>query len=417
MRTLQTPGVKVEVNTSTLCITETDKANSNIVLTTLCPLNMSAAWKGMTFTQGSTTNLYGLGEKFMTVGEMNGDWMGDVRTSGTHGNVMEGYNGGAVGNAQFPILYALGSGTNSYALFLDNIYKQTWTFNTTPWKTEMWGDTISWYMITGPNLPDLRQDYMGLVGRPLVPPKKALGLWVSEYGYDNWAEVDSRLTSLRTNQFPIDGFVLDLQWFGGITAGSDNTSMGKLTFDPTNFPSATTKMTDYRNNQGIGIITIEESYIGKGLTEHTNLQNQGYLVRAGCSTCVPVYLTGNSWWGKGGMLDWTNDAAGDYWHDQKRQALINAGVLGHWIDLGEPEMYDPADWTVGILPNKHGHTDYHNMYNFEWAQSISRGYARNSVSQDACLCWHAPALPASSATVWRCGRATSARTSAIWRLT
>jgi hypothetical protein len=67
--------------------------------------------------------------------------------------------------------------------------------------------------------------------RPPVPPKKALGLWVSEYSYDNWAEIDNRLGTLRTNKFPVDGFVLDLRWFGGVTAGSDTTNMGKLTWD------------------------------------------------------------------------------------------------------------------------------------------------------------------------------------------
>lgn len=383
IRTLQTPSVKLEVNTTTLCVTETDKANGNIVLTTICPLNLTQSWKGITLTQSGTTNVYGLGEKFMTVGSADGDWAGKVRAPGPDGNVMEGWNGGAVGNAQFPVMYALGSGNNSYALFMDNIYKQQWTFNTAPWKAEMFGDQLRWYMITGPNLQDLRQDYMDLVGHPLVPPKKALGLWVSEYGYDNWSEVDTRLSTLRTNQFPVDGFVMDLQWFGGITANSDNTSMGKVAWDTVNFPNPTGKMTAYKNNEGIGLIAIEESYVGKGLPEWTDLSNRGYLVRAGCATCAPTYLTSNPWWGKGGMIDWTSDAAGDYWFGLKRLPLINTGVIGHWIDLGEPEMYDTADWTNGIIAGKHGHQDYHNMYAFKWAESIHRGYTNqgNAISQ------------------------------------
>ena len=40
------------------------------------------------------------------------------------------------------------------------------------------------------------------------------------------------------------------------------------------------------------------------------------------------------------MIDWTSDEAGDFWRDLKRQPLIANGVIGHWIDLGEPEMYD-----------------------------------------------------------------------------
>jgi alpha-glucosidase len=154
-----------------------------------------------------------------------------------------------------------------------------------------------------------------------------------------------------------------------------------LTWDLTKFPDPKAKLADLAANHGIGIVTIEESYISRGLVEHQDLANRGFLNRAGTATGGPVFLTGNPWWGKGGMIDWTQDAAGDYWHDLKRQALINDGVIGHWIDLGEPEMYDPNDWVAGVLPNKHAQADYHNIYNFKWAESIARGFQRNNVAR------------------------------------
>lgn len=382
--TLETPDIRVVVDPTTLCVTTTDKTRAPVLqLNQSCPLNLSQAWKGLTITKDSMQNVYGLGEQFFMGGSADGDWDGRVRSpGGNYGNAMVyDTDNGPVGNAQIPVMFAVGANNANYGLFMDQIYKQQWTLNTTPYKVETWGDQLRWYVMTGPNLADLRQDYMELTGRPPVPPKKALGLWVSEYSYDNWAEIDNRLGTLRTNKFPVDGFVLDLRWFGGVTAGSDTTNMGKLTWDTTNFASPATKIASYKTNDGIGIIPIEESYIGKGLAEHTDMQTRGYLVRAGCSSCLPVYLTTNDWWGRGGMIDWTLDAAGDYWHDLKRQPLITSGVIGHWLDLGEPEMYDSTDWTSGVLSGKHAHADYHNMYGFKWAESIARGYTRNSVAQ------------------------------------
>jgi len=382
--TLETPDIRVVVDPTTLCVTTTDKTRAPVLqLNQSCPLNLSQAWKGLTITKDSMQNVYGLGEQFFMGGSADGDWDGRVRSpGGNYGNAMVyDTDNGPVGNAQIPVMFAVGANNANYGLFMDQIYKQQWTLNTTPYKVETWGDQLRWYVMTGPNLADLRQDYMELTGRPPVPPKKALGLWVSEYSYDNWAEIDNRLGTLRTNKFPVDGFVLDLRWFGGVTASSDTTNMGKLTWDTTNFASPATKIASYKTNDGIGIIPIEESYIGKGLAEHTDMQTRGYLVRAGCSSCLPVYLTTNDWWGRGGMIDWTLDAAGDYWHDLKRQPLITSGVIGHWLDLGEPEMYDSTDWTSGVLSGKHAHADYHNMYGFKWAESIARGYTRNSVAQ------------------------------------
>ena len=39
------------------------------------------------------------------------------------------------------------------------------------------------------------------------------------------------------------------------------------------------------------------------------------------------------------------------------------------------------DWTAGVLPGKHAHADYHNIYNLEWALSIAKGYADNGETQ------------------------------------
>lgn len=379
--TLDTPALSVVVNTNSLCLTVTDKTK-NLALTTLCPLNLTQSWKGLTFTPETMQHVYGLGEQFITPGSADGDWTGRVRSPGDNfGNQMVAFGNGFNGNAQIPILYAVGPNNANYALFLDQVQKQNWDFTGNPWKVETWGDPIRWYVMTGPNVPSLRQAYLELTGRPPVPPKKMFGLWVSEFGYDNWTEIDGRLNDLRTDKFPVDGFMLDLQWFGGVpSTGNQPSQMGRLTWSA-HFPDAATQLARYKNRDGIGIITIEESYIDSSLPEHADLQNRGYLVRAGCATCAPVYLDYNPWWGKGGMIDWTLDAAADYWHDLKRQALINDGVIGHWTDLGEPEQYSSTGWANGVLPGLHTQADYHNLYNFKWLQSIARGYNRHQLAR------------------------------------
>ncbi|MGI8416589.1 MAG: TIM-barrel domain-containing protein [Nakamurella sp.] len=382
--TMSTNDIQVTVNTTTMCASVYDLTHSPaLLLHTVCPRNLSSGWKGLSFTKSSMQNAYGLGEEFFTGGSADGDWAGRQRSSsGDYGNAMlYDVDNGPVGNTQIPVLFAVGASNTNYGLFLDQIYKQQWDLAGDPWTVDTYGDQLRWFVMTGPNLPDLRKDYMELTGTPPVPPEKAFGLWNSEYSYDNWTEIDNTLADLRTDKFPVDGFMLDVNWFGGVTAGSDNTKMGTLQFDPTNFPNSATKIADYRDNQGIGLMTIEESYIGKGLAEHTALASQGYLVRAGCATCTPVYLTSNDWWGRGGMIDWTQPAAGAYWALNKRQPLINDGIMGHWLDLGEPEMYDPTDWTAGVLSGKHAHADYHNLYALEWANSVAKGYTDNADTQ------------------------------------
>ncbi|MFZ0546053.1 MAG: TIM-barrel domain-containing protein [Candidatus Promineifilaceae bacterium] len=375
--TITTADLQLVVNPQDLCVTVTDLTRDEpLLLTAVCPQDLDKRRKSLTIDPASTQNVYGLGEKFRTPGEPNGDWVGGEREIGTLGNEMESFSDGAVGNAQFPVMYALGPGLDNYALFVDVVFKQDWEFIGDSWTMTSPADVLRWYFMSGPDLPDLRADYMELVGRPLVPPKAFLGLWVSEYGYDNWAELDDKRQSLNDNHFPQDGFVLDLQWFGDVQIPSQ---MGSISWDLDNFPDPDQKIAQLQSEEGVGIVVIEESYVDQDLSNFGRMASQSYLVKT-CETCGPAIL--RAWWGLGGMVDWTNEAGAAFWHDTNRQPLIDMGVLGHWTDLGEPEMAAPNSWYAGLPGlDLHDQISNHNIYNLKWAESIYQGYIRNDVLQ------------------------------------
>jgi alpha-glucosidase len=360
-----------------LAATLVDRTKNDLLLTTLTPFGLDQAQKGLEATVIGELDVYGLGQQFVEPGNPDIDWEDRVREGGQFGNVMSGFNGGANGNTQMPILYAVrGASYDNYALFLDNAYRHRWDFRSdSRWRVDVSNGPLRVYLMTGPDLPDLRSDYMELVGRPEVPPKKMFGLWVSEYGYDNWAELDDKLASLKQHQFPLDGFVLDLQWFGGISAGSDDTQMGSLTWDEAAFPNPSGKIAALNDDDGVGIMLIEEAYIGRALPEHGQLKARGCLA-TNCADGEPAYITANPWWGKGGMLDYTNPDCGAWWHDTKRQPLIDAGVIGHWTDLGEPEMFNADSCYAGGA-----HADIHNLFNFDWLAGLRDGYDRSGSTQ------------------------------------
>ena len=380
---VKTASLKVVVNQD-LCISITDiTGDSDWQFAHFCPTDMEGYRKHLSIEAPDITDIYGLGEQFIKPGETDGNWFGKVRYPGVdQGNAMVGFQQGMVGNAQFSVAYFLGEALQNFALFIDNPQAQTWDLRKQVWDINVAGDALRFYVFTGQDLPEVRRDYMALTGTPPVPPKKMFGLWVSEYGFDNWEEMEEKLASLRANHFPVDGFVLDLQWFGGIRSDSTESSMGGLNWDTVNFPDPAGHIAAYRE-QGIGIMTIEEPYISAGLPEHQALAEHGYLVRQ-CEGCAPVLLTANPWWGIGGMMDWTNPNGQVYWHDTKRQPLIDLGIIGHWTDLGEPELFDPVSWYHGVedgyvsLNNQY---DIHNLYNLLWSKGIFEAYTRNEVEQ------------------------------------
>src|SRR5690606_27417986 len=130
---------------------------------------------------------------------------------------------------------------------------------------------------------------------------------------------------------------------------------------------------------GISLMLIEESYISDGLPEYARLTALGGLAHDEAGAPLITNPAGN-WWGRGGMIDWLATEAVAEWHDWKRQPLTEMGVLGHWTDLGEPEMVAP-----GFRYGADNLTDpqVRNSYNLLWARSIADGYRRNSPDRRA----------------------------------
>lgn len=373
--------IQVTLDNTSLCLGLYDSAKQREV-TRFCPGTGESGWLTLAMDKGDTGQLYGLGQAHPAPGKQDGDWLqrGERVAASQYGNQMVDAQGGLVGNTQFPILYALGKEATPWAVFVDNPYPHNWDFRHDPFKVGVkGGDDLRFYVRIGESLADLRRSYMQLVGTPRVPNRKLFGLWVSEFGYDDWAELEGVSQSLHNNGFPLDGMVMDLQWFGGIRADSDDSRMGALAWDKNHFPNPADKIKTLAQQQHLGLMLIEESYVSQGLPEHQQLRDKGFLVKQ--PDGKPVYLAKKPWWGKGGMLDWSNPAAGAFWHDWKRQPLVKMGILGHWTDLGEPMDYAANGIYHGFTPGKTAHADVHNLYNLLWHRSIFDGYQRNGNQQ------------------------------------
>ena len=373
---LETPQVRVQLDKDNLCLSLYDKIKQRDV-TWVCPSIGEQNWLTLDVRKDNVQQLYGLGQQHPALGITDGDWLqrGSRVAGSRFGNQLVDAQGGLVGNTQFPILYALGKDMTPWALFLDNSYPQNWDFRQDSIKAGINNsDDLRFYLHLGDSLADLRRDYLQLVGKPLVPNRKLFGLWVSEFGYDDWAELDGVRDSLQQHAFPVDGLVMDLQWFGGIAENSDDSHMGTLAWDESHFPKPAEKIKTLAD-QHIGLMLIEESYVSRNLPEHQKLADKGFLVKNPDGS--PVYLAKKPWWGKGGMIDWSNPDAGAFWHDWKRQPLIDMGILGHWTDLGEPMDFAKDGVYHGFYPNKTSHSDLHNLYNVLWHRAIFEGYQRH----------------------------------------
>ncbi len=196
---------------------------------------------------------------------------------------------------------------------------------------------LTYYVFFGENMYDVMDQYTQVTGRPTLAPRWTLGNIQSRYGYTSFSMVQEIIDGFRSRHIPLDGMILDLDWFGKET-------MGNLEFqDDGNWENPETTIADY-HSQGIKVIPITEPQISGhsfnapemlaqklvGLeadkTTPYELYNLGWITNS-----APVYLT-----------DFTKSETREWWKAKHQKLIQDYGFDGFWQDLNEPEG-QPAD--------------------------------------------------------------------------
>ncbi len=358
----------------------------------------------------SGVQAWGLGQCFGATGA-RADWIGrrrNVVDAGVndkyrpYGHGTQTYEEGIEGYLQIPVLMVAG-GPQPFALVLDYVFRIEADFETNPWSVHLGSDVggnptfpVRLYVVGGATPLDVRRRVMDLLGKPPVPPRTAFGLWMSEYGYENWQDVDRVVDGLRRDGYPLDGIVLDLFWFGGIEqTGKSTSDMGNLAWDITDtpgvgdpfFPDPKRRLADYAAAH-VGFALIEESYVldTTGTFGELKAAVPGAYVTVGPA----VLRLAKAFFGEGAaMIDWSDPAVGAWIHANRRKPyMLDYGVRVHWTDLGEPEIFHPDAGYHGHDLDGDGsvrarHADIANVYNLFWHRSIDAGYDNAANGEDA----------------------------------
>jgi len=221
-------------------------------------------------------------------------------------------------------------------------------------------NSLSYFVVTGRSQAEILDRYTALTGRQPLPPRWALGLIQSRFGYRSQAEALATVTQMRCHDFPLDALVLDLYWFGGTT------QQGDFQWDAAHFPDPAGLMRDLKT-QGVNTILISEPYIMRTSLNDSLVRTQGLV---GTTAGGRPFTVGSFWAGPASILDVFKPAARTWLWAQYRR-LHDQGAAGWWSDLGEPENHPLAmHHTLGVTPQ------VHNAYGITWAKIFQDNYQK-----------------------------------------
>ena len=259
--------------------------------------------------------------------------------------------------------------SNKYMLLFDNTadgYLDLGKTEENILQFESKGGRMSYVVTASENWQGLTENYTQITGYQPMPPRWALGNISSRMGYRNQKQVEKVVKQYRKEDFPLDGIVLDLYWFGPDVKGH----MGNLEWDKKAFPHPEQMMKNIKD-KGVKTVLITEPFILKNSGKYTECAEQNLL---GTDSLGKPYIY-DFYFGTTALLDIFKPETKDwFWNVYKKHTL--SGVDGWWGDLGEPEVHPDKLQHVNGSANL-----VHNAYGHEWAKTVYDGFKHDFSEQ------------------------------------
>ncbi len=302
-------------------------------------------------------NYYGAGERGHSL-RLNGDSLV------MYNRATYGYTASDPRISQMNITMPWFASDAGYGVLMDDYARASLQLSDTITYSTIGQKPLSYFFINGNgSLAGVTSEYTHLTGRMQMPPLWTLGYITSKYGYKSQDETLGVIDTLKTHDYPVDGIILDLYWYG------TETDMGRLEWNKDKFPNPRKMLADL-SKQGVKTVLISQPYLNKigALDNYNMLAAEGLLMKDSTGKVIDA----TTWVGDAGMFDVSNPATRQ-WMWNRYKTLTDDGVEAWWGDLGEPEVHPDAM----VHFNGESAPFYHNVYGNEWSRILHEGFKRD----------------------------------------
>ncbi len=231
----------------------------------------------------------------------------------------------------------------NYAVFILNSHRAVVQLDPKQGKLELAfdGPPADYILITGENPKAILMEYTRLTGRPPLLPLWAYGLWVTGYPQENQSKVLELVAEHRARQIPLDGIILDYHW----EERFHNFKWRRSLFpDPQDLINKLRTLrvhlglifTPFVNHTNLMLLKTVLNLLYKNLPENVEQDDERDLAGYKEARVQRFFADDDaSWWfGKGGMIDFTNRFASEWWNERLKP-LYRSGVSFFKNDDGE----------------------------------------------------------------------------------
>jgi alpha-glucosidase len=304
-----------------------------------------------------------------------------VQVGGMFGNRVINPAQGQTAGLQAPILFALGSGRETAALFFNETRPLAWDLTANPWTVSLVGPldplgSLDFFVIFGEDLPAVRKTYLSLVGRPPVPPKAIFSSFVvdrpklvNQTWDDYFRELKDRIRPLNIAGALLLGLPIDEGLAPKAASGAvDAAGLG------VEAPTRDFGLLAKAKEVDLNLMLTENPYVPKAGAGsfYDQLDRQSFLVKnsSGRGESLSLLYKGRL----SGLVDYSNSAAANFWYSVFRDGPMEMGFTTYFLEGGEPESYSPLAWYRGGRQDRdHSHYAWANRFSLKWMEGFWTG--------------------------------------------
>jgi alpha-glucosidase len=215
---------------------------------------------------------------------------------------------------------------------------------------------LDYYMIYGPSVPSIVQDYSLITSRPRhLPPRYSLGYLASSMGYaeaeDAQAQIEGFIEKCQKYEIPCDGIHLS----SGYTVNEDGDRC-VFTWNNSRFPDPI-NLAKKLNDSGVRIFAnIKPWLLQQSHPDFEKVrQEKGFIWNKEDDEPGKVmqWRGGRNTMGQASYIDFTSESGYTYWKSHVKSQLLEKGYL-LWLDNNEFTLPDDGHtFACQVPPNQY----------------------------------------------------------------
>jgi len=305
-------------------------------------------WAFLSWHSPNSDRYFGLGEKFTR-----------FEKTSTRATIWEadtcGSNTTDMSYKAVPVLFS----TAGWAMMLHSSYRSYWEIGSFSYATAsllVEEPKLDLFLILRPSLKELVQAYTALTGRPTIPPKWALGMWMSRAAYRNRVEMLEVADRLRKEGIPCDVLHIDPSWLVHGHYNEIGVEVCNFEWNYADWGEPEDLFATFAE-KGFGICLWSNPYLSEDTSIYAEAKEKGYLVRT-----VEGGVARLEFGLAAGIVDFTHPEAKQWWQS-KLIDLMRKGAAVFKVDFGDrvPENASFYDGRTG--------KEMHNLYVHLYAEA------------------------------------------------